>query len=417
MIEVILVSLVASIYLFALLFFILYRKMKNSIDNPQRTTIELNLSILPQNQEKEIGELLTEIKKIKKLVEKSSPVPVAPTNSQVTPKTFQTEDYESFFQSITEKVNDSQKLEAIKNLMLFIEEKGTIPSVVSAQGDREAKYWKKIKNGKITTYDILSHVTLREHTLNVAKEIVKLLTNTYGTHSFVLLPQALFSAFGHDLGKLPDFRTGAYATADHPEISSIAIRKWLNSSSLSEEEKERVIKAIKFHHSKPQDKLGELLQEADRKAREHEVIKYSEVVAPTLELEEGTLPLEIIIRLLEEIWSYTNVKKLFKGKALYHSFTRNGVIYFDPDIPAQVLREMGFTNLPDDDKELKLLIDKSFRKFGLDWDKVKEGYYCIPVEIGGKRMFLGALNLEKVADVLSRMPSDLPQPPNFDSED
>jgi len=159
------------------------------------------------------------------------------------------------------------------------------------------------------------------------------------------------------------------------------------------------------------------LQEADRKAREHEVIKYSEVVAPTLELEEGTLPLEIIIRLLEEIWSYTNVKKLFKGKALYHSFTRNGVIYFDPDIPAQVLREMGFTNLPDDDKELKLLIDKSFRKFGLVWDKVKEGYYCIPVEIGGKRMFLGALNLEKVADVLSRMPSDLPQPPNFDSED
>ena len=398
-----LITLALSLYGSALASFLAYKITRKKALNPKK--LEIDLSVLPQNSNKEIEKLREEINKLKSTLGKRAPQPTIS-------KDFETPEFQEFFQSIKDNI-DPGKLSAIKELMLYIEKRGDCPSVAGGQGDAESRYWRKMKNGQLTLYDLLSHVTLREHTLNVAKELVKLLNETYGTHSFVMMPQALMAAFGHDIGKLPELRTGAYATADHPEISSIAIRKFL--LPFSEEEKERIIKAIKQHHSKPKEKLGELLQIADRKAREHEIIKYGEVIAPTLELEDdGTLPPEIIKRLLEEIWSFTNVKKLFKGKTLYHAFTKNKLIYFDPDITSKALRDMGFTNLPEDEKELKLLIDRSFRKYSLVWEKAKEGYYCVPVDIKGRTLYLGALNLEKVAEFIGRLPSDLPQPPDFD---
>jgi len=393
-----------GLYGSALVGFVAYRITKKKADNRKKLTIEL--SALPQNSNKELKNLRKEINKLKSLLKKKeSKLTVA--------ETFRSSEFEEILHSIEKKIESKEKLTAIRELLLYIEKRGNCPSVAESRGDSESKYWKKMKNGKITLYDILSHVTLREHTLNVAREMMKLLKEAYGEHSFVMLPQALMAALGHDIGKLPELRTGAYATADHPEISSIAIRKFL--SPFSEEEKERIIKAIKQHHSKPKEKLGELLQKADARAREHEIIKYGEIVSPTIEFEEdGTLPFEIVKRLLEEIWHFTNVKKLFKGKTLYHAFTKNKLIYFDPDITSKALRDMGFTNLPEDEKELKLLIDKSFRKYGLVWEKIKEGYYCVPVDIKDKTLYLGALNLEKVAEFIGRLPSDLPQPPDFD---
>ncbi len=404
--------LIPAIALYALagLFWILYKSDKARIEK-RSFSLDLSLEDLPQNSNKELYELRSEIKKLKDSIRI---LPKEPKEKE-SKSEFLTREFEELFSHIRGKLKDENTLMAIKSLMQFLESKGNVPSIASFQGDREAKYFRKIKAGATTTYDLLAKVSLREHTLNVVKEILFLLEKEYGNHSYVLLPQALFAAFGHDLGKLPEFRTGAYATSDHPEISAIAIRKWLNKSSLSEEEKENVIKAIKLHHSKPDEKLGQLLKKADEKAREHETLKYGIFASPLLELEkDGTLPVEIIVRLLEEIWEFINVKKHFKGKALYHAFTRNNIIFYDPDIASKALKDMGFNNLPEDDKEIKLLIDKSFRKHNLVWEKVKEGYYCIPVDIGNKTLYLGALNLTKVADFLGRLASELPQTPKLE---
>ena len=63
---------------------------------------------------------------------------------------------------------------------------------------------------------ILSKVTLRDHTFNVARIALRLLKDTY--HDPVgYIPAVIIAALGHDLGKISELRSGdKYVKADHP---------------------------------------------------------------------------------------------------------------------------------------------------------------------------------------------------------
>jgi hypothetical protein len=68
----------------------------------------------------------------------------------------------------------------------------------------------------------LQKVTLLDHTVNVARVMLKHLKETYQDRDYEsLIPKAFVVSFGHDLGKIPSLRSDlAYPDPDHPLVSA-----------------------------------------------------------------------------------------------------------------------------------------------------------------------------------------------------
>ena len=90
-------------------------------------------------------------------------------------------------------------LEGINRIMELLERYGDCPSVVDTIADSEKKVATRVG-------DILSKVTLRDHTFNVVRIALRLLKDTY--HDPVgYVPAVIIAALGHDLGKIPELRS------------------------------------------------------------------------------------------------------------------------------------------------------------------------------------------------------------------
>ena len=84
-------------------------------------------------------------------------------------------------------------LEGINRIMELLERYGDCPSVVDTIADSEKKVATRVG-------DILSKVTLRDHTFNVTRIALRLLKDTY--HDPVgYVPAVIIAALGHDLGR------------------------------------------------------------------------------------------------------------------------------------------------------------------------------------------------------------------------
>jgi len=162
----------------------------------------------------------------------------------------------------------------------LLDREGQCPSVVDVQGDVEAA-WEQ------NTYRILAKTTLLEHSLNVAEQVVKLLSDNQAWH---VIPDTMVAALGHDLGKLKSARGSLYALGEHPLAAGAIISGIPGFKELSR--KEDILRAIKMHHKMPEGLLGKTLKKADQQARQQELERWVGEAVPeeTKESYEEVVP-------------------------------------------------------------------------------------------------------------------------------
>ena len=131
--------------------------------------------------------------------------------------------------------------------------------MVNVQGDVEAA-WEQ------NTYRILAKTTLLDHSLNVAEQVVKLLSDNQAWH---VIPDTMVAALGHDLGKLKSAQGSLYSLGEHPLAAGAIISGLPGFKELSR--KEEILRAIKLHHKMPEGLLGKTLKKADQLARQQEL--------------------------------------------------------------------------------------------------------------------------------------------------
>ena len=171
----------------------------------------------------------------------------------------------------------------VKEILGLLDREGDCPSVVNGKGESEGFMDQN-------AYDLLAKVTLFQHSLDVAEEMIKAF-NASGAPS----PKILIASLGHDLGKLPSYRKTLYSLGDHP-LGSLTILEGLpgwNEIPYKDELK----RAIVSHHRNPQGLLEEKLKEADMSARRMELarnvkehVEQSNRPAPGLAMPEAWPP-------------------------------------------------------------------------------------------------------------------------------
>jgi hypothetical protein len=166
----------------------------------------------------------------------------------------------------------------INNILTLLDMEGGVASVVSGQYETESKIPED-------TYKMLAMVSLAEHTIHVAEEMLNLVP--YGPN----LPPALIAALAHDLGKIPKYRKQYYSLGDHAFISMTVLEGIQGFKELIYADE--VLQAVRDHHLKPKNFLGEKLKEADTKARRRELVEVQRKLAlspPSLEALELAEP-------------------------------------------------------------------------------------------------------------------------------
>ncbi len=204
-------------------------------------------------------------------------------------------------------------LEGINRIMELLERYGDCPSVVTTITDAKRSEVSRIE-------DILSKVSLRDHTFNVTRIALGLLTNAY--HDPVgYIPITIIAALGHDLGKIPHLRSqGTYTKADHPP-TSVSIIEGIFEKDMGAHWLKVVTKVIGEHHQSTTEPLSELLKEADGRARQMEVDQAEK--RQSLSWEEWFECKEFLRR----VGGMVNV--IQKGN-LFHAFSVDGTVYCDP---------------------------------------------------------------------------------------
>ena len=275
-------------------------------------------------------------------------------------------------------------LEGINRIVEILEQYGDCPSVVDMIADSEKKVATRVG-------DILSKVTLRDHTFNVARIALRLLKDTYDD-PVGYIPVTIIAALGHDLGKIPQLRSrGKYVKADHPP-ASVSIVEEIFEKDKDAHWLKMVAKTIGEHHQLATDPLSELLKEADGKARQME-IEQAEKRA-SLTWEEWFDCKE----LLRRVGATVNVTQT--GSA-FRAFSVDDAVYCDPTFLYETAGAMAaersiidVTLLRDTDKDRALRrIVESLRKSDVLTSELGKAYttrrYEIQIEQGKpKRAFL-----------------------------
>jgi hypothetical protein len=149
--------------------------------------------------------------------------------------------------------------EVCYQILLYLEKEGSCPSVVNAADDVEASW-------DSNTYTLLGKTTLLDHSLNVALEVIGLLTQEDAGH---VIPDTLIAALGHDLGKLPSIKGHMYSLGEHPLAAGRVLADIPAFKQLARTQE--ISRAIKLHHKRPEGLLGETLKKADQLARQKEL--------------------------------------------------------------------------------------------------------------------------------------------------
>lgn len=150
----------------------------------------------------------------------------------------------------------------IMELIRLLEKHGHCSSIVIDYADDESRDLMSVR-------DNLAHTTLRDHTYAVCRNMVAIVKKSI-MDADNRIPSALIMALGHDIGKIPEYRlSGAYNAKDHARVGSFKLAEmmagmnafWVN----------KVITAVRDHHSPTKDDLANMLRMADRQARQNEL--------------------------------------------------------------------------------------------------------------------------------------------------
>ncbi len=258
---------------------------------------------------------------------------------------------------------------------------GHCPSVVTRANDSEAVELYSVR-------DNLSRVSLKEHSVGVTNRIISLLERTY--HDFENhIPRAVIAALSHDLGKIPEYwASGAYNTYEHPLVSAAKLKELAGNAQIPWIED--AIRAVKDHHIHTNNQFSALLKEADKGARELELLRFSGELS-VMPMEQWLDPAKLV-KLLEP-----QVNALKNGK--WQAFTFGGIVYSTPGFlyeQAKILcrqaKALDLTVIYESEKEVALRrITGILRQAEYIPDLLQQNYYARKVEIaavGGKKRFI-----------------------------
>ena len=213
-------------------------------------------------------------------------IPPPQTETKIVIPNFKTEEVKTFF---NDKIIPFQKnisdlgLEIIIQGLKILEEHKDTPSVVSYyDGDNEYKDLKNQITTSLSSFDILKNINLLQHTLNVAKESVKLLKEKYKKEQQLYLERVIIAAIYHDMGKIKKMEEKLNGVTAHlfKNNPHYAISKLIFMEKYPEyNQKDEIIEAIENHHNsykKSNNKILEILIKADKEARKKEINKFLE---------------------------------------------------------------------------------------------------------------------------------------------
>jgi len=149
------------------------------------------------------------------------------------------------------------------SILDLLDREGHCSSVVKSDRFREGY--------PLQVFEALKGVTLRDHSVNVARQMLKLLKKKYRDYEN-LIPKALIVSFGHDLGKIPSLELASRdEVADHSELGAGKVGQFFSSEG-SPLWVSSVLGVIRNHHRLVDDSLTLLLQKADTLARQEEAL-------------------------------------------------------------------------------------------------------------------------------------------------
>lgn len=214
----------------------------------------------------------------------------------------------------------------LETLIGELGEYGHCSSMVSDPTDSETIELSHLK-------DSYGRVTLKYHTIGVAKHGLSLLKETYSKdHYKEYIPAMVIAALAHDIGKIPEWHaSGVYQTKDHPLISAARLKDLADDTAKKAVWFQEVVRAVKNHHKHTKDQFTHLLKDADKGAREYELEKYCTSFA-VKETEEWFDP----ARYVEELAPHVNAVK----KGVWKAFSYKGDVYCRPDVVYEVARKM-----------------------------------------------------------------------------
>jgi hypothetical protein len=144
-------------------------------------------------------------------------------------------------------------------ILKLLDKEGICPSVVDIHGDVEG-------NWDENTYRLLAQTTLLDHSLNVAEQVVQILSDNKAWH---VIPDTMVAALAHDLGKLPSIRGYLYSLGEHPLAAGRPLAGIAGFNELPK--KDEILRAVRMHHKIAQGLLGKTLKKADQLARQKEL--------------------------------------------------------------------------------------------------------------------------------------------------
>lgn len=268
-----------------------------------------------------------------------------------------------------------------KELIAELDRFGHCSSVVTRANDSEAVELYSVR-------DSLSRVSLKEHSVGVTNKIVRLLEKTY--HDFENhIPRAVIAALSHDLGKIPEYwASGAYNTYEHPLVSASRLRELAGNAQIPWIDE--AIRAVKDHHIHTNNQFSALLKEADRGARELELLRFSGGLS-VMPMEQWLDPSKLV-KLLEP---HVNVLKAGKWQAI--SF--GGIVYCNPGFLYEQAKSLcrqekvlDLAVIYESEKESALRrITGILKQAEYVADLLQQNYYARKFEIaavGGKKRFI-----------------------------
>jgi len=276
-------------------------------------------------------------------------------------------------------------------LLYLLDREGGCPSVLESDRLREGY--------PIAIYRALRRVSLLEHSMNVARQLLKLVEERYLGYEN-LIPKILVLSFGHDLGKLPSLRAeeGKEGIDDHGELGARRVEGLFSFSGEIPWWFSSTLEMIRRHHEQVKDPLDVDIQKADTLARQEEAARGMPGFS-SRRFDEWFDPREFCEFILPRI---NEVQYPGKWEAFSHDF----MVYFSPYSLYEWAREFALKKKVMDmtlwrvleKREALRRIVESFREAGFLSCEIPEGsigrYYDVELSNGRvKRLFLTALDI------------------------
>lgn len=268
-----------------------------------------------------------------------------------------------------------------KALIAELDRFGHCSSIVTRANDSEAVELYSVREN-------LSRVSLKEHSVGVTNKIIRLLERTYNDFENHI-PRAVIAALSHDLGKIPEYwASGVYNTYEHPLVSASRLRELAGNAQITW--LDEAIRAVKDHHIHTNNQFSALLKEADRGARELELLRFSGEIS-IMPMEQWLDPAKLV-RLIEP---HVNVLKIGKWQAISFGgivYCMPGFLYEQAKSLSRQEKALDLVVIYESEKESALRrITGILRQAEYIPDLLQQNYYARKFEIlavGGKKKFI-----------------------------